>query len=141
MYHCSAFEQCEVRTLCCNCSLGFPAITCDRLLTICWITAQMGVCTSIVLTTNFDHIGRIEKNDNAPVILNRFQDFCIRPTSNCWQSYQRRNEVRCRQGQKANLAPQYSNLRSFGSKCTVLKEAIVKYLGHFGAPRSDSAPT
>ena len=32
-----------------------------------------------------------------------------------------------------------SKLRSFGSKCTVLKKALVTLLGLFGAPHSDSA--
>jgi len=35
--------------------------------------------------------------------------------------YQARNEVRWRPGQEASLAPLWSNLRSFGSKCTALK--------------------
>jgi len=39
---------------------------------------------------------------------------------------QGRNEVRCHPGQEASLAPPCSNLRSFGSKPTVLK----KYLWH-----------
>jgi len=33
-----------------------------------------------------------------------------------------------------------SNVRSFGSKCTVLKKVLVTLLGFFSAPRSDSAP-
>jgi len=37
---------------------------------------------------------------------------------------QRRNEVRCRPGQEASLAPSCSNLRSLGSKCTVLKVLV-----------------
>jgi len=39
---------------------------------------------------------------------------------------QGRNEVRWRPGQEASLEPPFSNLRSFGSKCTVLKK--VAYL-------------
>ena len=39
-----------------------------------------------------------------------------------------------------SLAPPCSNLRSFGSKCTVLKKVLVILLGLFGAPRNDSAP-
>jgi len=54
---------------------------------------------------------------------------------------QRRNEVRCRPGQKSNLAPPVFNLRSYGSKFTVLKEVFVTLLEMFGAPRSHSAPT
>ena len=47
---------------------------------------------------------------------------------------QRRNEVRWRQGQEASLAPPWcSNLRTFGSKCTALKKALVILLG-FSAP-------
>jgi len=39
------------------------------------------------------------------------------------------NEVRRRPGQDASLAPPCSNLRSFGSKCTVLKKALVTFSG------------
>jgi len=59
---------------------------------------------------------------------------------------QGRNEVRWRPGREASLAPPCSNLRYFGSKCSVLKEVLVKLLG-FSAPlavirhrHSDSAP-
>jgi len=45
-----------------------------------------------------------------------------------------RNGVRWRPGQEASLAPPCSNLRSFGSKYTVLKEVFVTLLGLFGAP-------
>jgi len=38
-------------------------------------------------------------------------------------------------------APSCLNLRSYGSKFTVLKEVFVTLLGIFGAPRSHSAPT
>jgi len=37
---------------------------------------------------------------------------------------QGRNGVRRRLGQEASLAPPYSNLSSFGSKCTVLKVLV-----------------
>ena len=50
------------------------------------------------------------------------------------------NEVRWRPGHEASLAPPCSTLRSFGSKCTVLKKVLMTLLGLFGAPRSDSAP-
>ena len=50
-------------------------------------------------------------------------------------SCQGRNEVRWRPGQEASLAPPCSNLRSFGSKFTVLKTVIVTLLGLFGAPQ------
>jgi len=49
----------------------------------------------------------------------------------------------CRQGcskfkwrpvQEASLAPPSSNLRSFGSKCSVLKKVFVTLSGLFGAP-------
>ena len=62
---------------------------------------------------------------------------------------QGRNEVRWRPGQEASLAPPCSNLRSFGSKCTVLKKVLVTLLGLFGTLRppavirrhyNDSAP-
>jgi len=55
------------------------------------------------------------------------------------RSKQGLNEVRWRLGQEASLAPPFSNLRSFGSKCTVLKQVLVTLLGLFGAPCSDSA--
>jgi len=55
-----------------------------------------------------------------------------------WQ--QERNEVRWRPGQEAGLAPPSSNLRSFGSKCTVLKKVFVTLSGLYGASRSDLAP-
>jgi len=42
---------------------------------------------------------------------------------------QRRNGIRWRPGQESSLAPPCSNLRSFGSKCTVLKK--VANLWHF----------
>ena len=41
---------------------------------------------------------------------------------------QGRNEVRCRPGQEASLAPPCSNLRSFGSKYTVLKKVLATLL-------------
>jgi len=44
-----------------------------------------------------------------------------------------RNEARWRPGQEASLAPPYSNLRSFGSKRTVLKKVLLIMLGLFGA--------
>ena len=50
-----------------------------------------------------------------------------------WPRYQWRNEVRWRPGQEATLAPPCSNLRSFGSKCIVLKNVRVTLLG-FSAP-------
>ena len=46
---------------------------------------------------------------------------------------QGRNEVRWCLGQEASLVSQCLNLRSFGSKCTVLKKVLVTLLGHFGA--------
>ena len=48
--------------------------------------------------------------------------------------FQGRNEVRGRPVPEASLAPSCSNLRSFGSKCTGLKEVLVTLLGVFGAP-------
>jgi len=58
---------------------------------------------------------------------------------------QGRNEVKWRPGQAASLEPPYANLRSFGSKCTVLMKVLVTLLGLFSppavirCPRSDSA--
>jgi len=45
---------------------------------------------------------------------------------------QGRNEVRWCPGQKASLAPPYSNLRSSGTKYTVLKKVLVTLLGLLG---------
>ena len=53
---------------------------------------------------------------------------------------QGRNEIRWRPGHEARLAPPCLNLRSFGSKCTVLKNVFVTLLGLYGAPHSDLAP-
>ena len=51
---------------------------------------------------------------------------------------QGRNEVTWRLGQEASLAPPCSNLRSFGSKCTVLKK-VLPILSAADASHSDSA--
>ena len=53
---------------------------------------------------------------------------------------QGRHDVRWRPGQEASLAPPCSNLRSFGSKCTVKSRLHVTLLGLIGAPRSHSTP-
>jgi len=45
---------------------------------------------------------------------------------------QGRNEGRWRPGQETSLAPPSLNLRSFGSKCTVMKKAFTILLGLFG---------
>ena len=64
-----------------------------------------------------------------------------RTETQVWRPHvQRRNEVRWRPGQEASLALPCSNLRSFGTKCTVLKKVLVTLLGLFGTPRSDSTP-
>jgi len=52
-----------------------------------------------------------------------------------------RNEFRWRPGQEASLWPQCSNMRSFGSKCTVMKRALVTVLGYFGLPAVIRRPT
>jgi len=52
---------------------------------------------------------------------------------------QGRNEVRWRLGKDTSLPPPCSNPRSFGSKCTVLKQVLTTFLRHF-CPRSYSAP-
>ena len=52
------------------------------------------------------------------------------------------NEVGWRAGQEESMAPLCSNLRSFRSKCTVLKKVLVTLLGLFRVPwrpHSDSA--
>ena len=47
----------------------------------------------------------------------------IRPSGqNVWPPLEGLNEVSWRPGQEASLAPQCSNLRCFGSKCTALKK-------------------
>jgi len=74
-------------------------------------------------------------NNNIATNLQRFISWrfaCL------WLLNKVRNEVRWRPGQEASLAAPCSNLRSFGSKCTVLKNAFVTLLGLFGAPRSHS---
>jgi len=43
-------------------------------------------------------------------------------------------------GARSKLGAPCSNLRSFGSKCAVLKKVLVTLLGFFGAPGSDLAP-
>ena len=53
---------------------------------------------------------------------------------------QGRNGVRWRPGQEASLAPLWSNLTSFGSTSTVLKEVLVTFLGLFSGLRSRSSP-
>jgi len=58
----------------------------------------------------------------------------------CDGGNQGRNEVRWRPGQDASLAPPYSNLRSFGSECTVLKNVRVTLLGFVGNPQSFGPP-
>jgi len=52
---------------------------------------------------------------------------------------QGRNEVRWLSGQETSLAPQRSNLTSFGSKCTV-EESTCDNVGNFWRPCSGSAP-
>jgi len=52
-------------------------------------------------------------------------------------SKQWRTEVRWRPGQETSLPPPCLNLKSFGSKCAVLKKVPATLLGLFG---SDSAP-
>ena len=54
---------------------------------------------------------------------------------------QERNEVRWCPGQEASLAPPCSNLRSFGSKCTILKKVLSTLLGLLEPPQSFSNPT
>ena len=54
--------------------------------------------------------------------------------------HQGRNEIRWRQGQEASLAPPYSTLRSFASKCTVFKKVLVTSSGLFAPPQWFSAP-
>ena len=44
------------------------------------------------------------------------------------------NEIRCHPGQEASLAPSFSNMSFFGSKCTVLKKVLVTLLGLCDAP-------
>jgi len=53
---------------------------------------------------------------------------------------QGRTEVRWRPWPETSLAPPCSNLRSFGSKFTVLKNVHLTLLGLFGASHSHLAP-
>ena len=48
---------------------------------------------------------------------------------------QGRNEVKWCLGKETSLAPPCSNLRSFGSKCTVLKNVFLTLLWPFGLPQ------
>jgi len=68
----------------------------------------------------------------------QFVYMCTLPATKTVTLTQGRNEVRWRPG-KTQVWP-CLNLRSFGSKCTVLKKVLVILLGLFGAPRSHSAP-
>ena len=52
---------------------------------------------------------------------------------------QGRTEIRWRPGKEKSLAPPCSNLRSFGSKCTILKKKL-RHFWNFSAPPSESAP-
>ena len=45
------------------------------------------------------------------------------------------NEVRWHLEQKTSFPPPCSNLRSFGSKCTVLKKVLMTLLERFGSPQ------
>ena len=65
-----------------------------------------------------------------------FTKICVISRPGC----QGRNIVRWRRGEEASLAPPCSNVRSFGSKCTVLKKILVTFLGLFGVPRSHRRP-
>jgi len=53
---------------------------------------------------------------------------------------QGRNEVIDGARARSKFGVPSSNLRSFGSKCTVLKKVLVTLLGLSGVPRSYSAP-
>ena len=53
---------------------------------------------------------------------------------------QGRTEVRWLPEQETSLAPPCSNLRSFVSKCTVLKKVLVTLLGLFGVPALNRRP-
>jgi len=75
-----------------------------------------------------------------PPIMNpmqKQQSYCC-ITMNKAQA-QGRNEVRWRPGQGSCLASPCSNLRSFGSKFTVLKKVFVTLFATFWRPRSDLA--
>jgi len=51
-----------------------------------------------------------------------------------------RSEVTWRPGARSRFGAPWSNLKSFGSKSTVMKKVLATLLGLFGAPRSDSVP-
>ena len=103
---------------------------------------------NLLLTQDFTSL----QNENEkpvsgllPVQLERSQFVCnvVLPHKSEWMGFLTelisrltgRNEVRWRPGQDTSLAPPFSNLRSSGSKCTVLKNVRVTLLGFFGAPR------
>jgi len=68
---------------------------------------------------------------------NLFPPFASPATEACKKitHSQERAEVGWRPGQETSLAPPCSNIRSFGSKCALLKNCW-----NFSAPPSDSAP-
>jgi len=57
-------------------------------------------------------------------IIANFARLFLNQQDRHWQG---RNEAKWRPGQEASLAPQCSNLRSFGSKFIVLKTVLVSY--------------
>ena len=95
------------------------------------------ITKAIKLKLKFDLLifqNKIE-NFRRDILLKTFCHFPnVRMRTNAFRKEQGRNEVRWRPGQEASLAPPCSNLRSFGTKCTVLKEVLVTLLGLFGAP-------
>ena len=58
----------------------------------------------------------------------------------CWTCIQGGTEVRWRPGQETSLVPPRSNLRSLGSKNTVLKKVLASLLWLIGAPQWLNAP-
>jgi len=75
------------------------------------------------------------RNDIAKVVS--FLNLHTKPKISNTQG---RNEVRWRPGQEASLAPPCSNLRTFGSKCTVLKKVLVTLFVLYGASQTFGVP-
>ena len=91
--------------------------------------------THLVHPCTSHHGGTLLENSGTPWGV-RY----TRLTSTALVWAQARNKIRWRPGQEASLAPPCSNLRSYRSKCSVLKKVLLTLLGLFGANHSDFAP-
>jgi len=101
-------------------------------------------CLSPVASNNSNCGGILQGQVKVSLLVTDASEETLEMENTLRESYvcthRERNEVRWRREQEASLATPSSNLRSFGSKCTVLKNVLVTSLGLLGASRSDSAP-